>query len=202
MRDLLGLLSGIPPIIYAFVGFVFFIKVFSLLEGTLDSLAQSTITAGLLLALLVVPFMTPLMYDAIRNVPYELREASLALGASRWHTLKNVILPLAFPGIISAIGLGVLKSIGDLMIAYVAIGTRPFIPDPAWDMAGNSAPLSSTGAGLAGGIRAETTIVEGTRKWIEYSVSYFTALMLLVIALVVLGLVTFLQWRYRKRYSL
>ena len=61
---------------------------------------NSTFLGGVMLALLIVPFMTPLVDDAIRGVPADLKRGSFALGASRWYTLRRVVLPNAMPGIL------------------------------------------------------------------------------------------------------
>jgi phosphate transport system permease protein len=136
----LGVLSGIPPIVYALMAVVFvgpFMRpkfTGGLNYSTPDTEAigvaradwpaegvpwnagafpwdatgrnNSALLAGILLALLVIPFITPLIIDALRNVPREPKEASLALGTTRWHTLRRITLPGALPGIIAATGLG------------------------------------------------------------------------------------------------
>jgi phosphate transport system permease protein len=187
VRGILGALSGIPPIVYALMGGVAFAGLTAVVP------TYSTFTAGFLLALLVIPFMAPLIDDAIRNVPYELKEASLALGVTRWHTLRKVTLPLALSGIVSATTLGVLKAMGDVMIAIFAIGYVPKMPHPFWDILDRTAPLTSTGAGLARGLAG------GSEEAPE--VGYFTCLMLLVIALAILALATLLQQRLERRFS-
>ena len=83
---------------------------------------NSVLLAGIVLALLAIPFMAPLIEDALRNVPNEPKQASLALGAGRWYTLVHITLPHALAGIVSAVRLGVLKVLGDLMIALFVVG--------------------------------------------------------------------------------
>jgi phosphate transport system permease protein len=195
LRGLLGVLAGIPPIVYAVIGIVF-------MRQLLIIPNFSTLTGGLLLAMLAIPFMTPLIDDAIRNVPNHLKEGSLALGATRWHTLQKVVLPAALPGIISAAGLGALKSTGDIMIAIWAVGYAPSFPAPFWDILSHPAPLTATSASFVGG--ASVTMVDTTPNtvgWIEYSVSYFYGIVLLILALFVMVLVTILQRIFKKRLS-
>ena len=229
MRGILGILSGIPPIVYA-LGAVVFVEVIMIpkfcggftfhtlnpaelgispedwpppgLPWSAGALpwskvgGNSTLLGGFMFALLTIPFMAPLIDDAIRNVPADLKEASSALGASRWHTLKKVVLPLSLPGIISAIALGALKAIGDVMIACYVIAWESGMPNPLWDVLQRIAPLTSTGAGLLGGFGSGATC-----SGVECSVGYFTALILLIMAFIIIGVTTFLQRRFKRSFS-
>ncbi len=231
MRMLLGLMSGIPPIIYALMAIVF-VAPFMVPKFTGDlsyanvhpekigfSAADwpppdvpwnagafpwdpsggdnSVLLAGILLSMLVIPFMAPLIEDALRNVPSEPKQASLALGAGRWYTLVRITLPYALSGIISAVRLGMLKVLGDLMIALFVVGyAAPRFPDPPWDVLERTAPLTATGAGLIGGL--------GTPKLCQAtdcSVGYVPALMLLVMAVAIVVLTSVLERRFRARYA-
>jgi phosphate transport system permease protein len=217
----MGVLSGIPPIVYALLSVVFAesfmvpkfcgqgippeeigrLPGLTWYDPGMLPLEQSTLLAGILLALLVIPFMAPLLHDAMRNVPDEQREASLALGADRWFTLKRVVVPSALPGIVSAASLGALKAMGDVMIAIWAIGyvsSSSGTPNPLWDVLERVATLTSTGAGLAGGTGAArfTYNVDPRR-----SVAFFAGLLLLAMALAILSLVSLLQKRLQKRLA-
>lgn len=203
---LLSMFSGIPPILYA-LSSVFIVQAFirpkfagveladSLIQtlpglpplnaGTLP-LNGSTLLGGMMLALLIIPFMAPLILDAIRNVPQNQKEASLALGATRWFTLRRIILPGAVPGIVAAISLGLLKASGDVVISSWTIGfvKDNGLPNPLWDIFERNAPLTSTGAGLVGGLFGV-----GAHPGPATDVASFAALLLLVFAFVILGLV-------------
>jgi phosphate transport system permease protein len=74
------------------------------------------------MGIMIIPFIMSLSEDAINSVPLELRNASLALGATKSETIKNIILPAAFPGIMSAVLLGVSRAIGETMIVVMAAG--------------------------------------------------------------------------------
>ncbi|MCL0105050.1 ABC transporter permease subunit [Dehalococcoidia bacterium] len=224
LRGLLGMLAGIPPIVYALTAGIF-TRLFMIPKfcsgfrsvGDLAALgihpgdcpipglppinpgmlpwAQGTpnsiLLGGFVLALLVIPFMAPFIDDALRNVPFELKEASLSLGANRWHTLKKVTLPLALPGIISATAVGALKATGDVMIALLVIGrAAPGLPTPLWDVLEVSAPLTSIGP----------TLVRDTAPVTHAPVAHFAGLLLLVIAFAIMGVATLLQRRLRRRY--
>jgi len=166
MRALLGLMSGIPPIIYALMAIVF-VAPFMIPSSPATSRTPTCIprrsrprpptrrrptcrgtpgrSPGVRAAatiacsspafcwpLLAIPFMAPLIEDALRNVPVEPKQASLALGASRWYTLVHITLPHALSGIVSAVRLGMLKVLGELMIALFVVGyAAPRFPGPA-----------------------------------------------------------------------
>ena len=217
MRGILGVLSSIPPIVYALMAWGF-VELFMITKftgagleeipppgmtwwnlGTLPTQTaggNSTLLGGILLALLVIPFMAPLIDDAIRNVPQSLKEGSLALGADRWRTLMKVTLPLAMSGIISATALGALKAIGDVLIVSWVIGYESGLPNPLWDILEKTATLTSTGAGLGGGFE-----YSGGCSGLECSVAYFTGLLLLIMALAILAVEAFLQRRFKRRFS-
>jgi phosphate transport system permease protein len=204
LRGLLGMLAGIPPVIYALMEAVLFTLVISpkftglglaVLPHQRLPLEGSTLLAGMLLALLIIPFMAPLMDDAMRNVPASMREASAGVGASRWYTLRRVVIPWAAPGIFSALAIGALKAMGDVVIVGWILGWESRLPQPLFDVLSKTAPLTSTGAGLVGGFQALTAI------GFQESVAYFTGLLLLIMALIILVFLTFLQKRFKQRFA-
>jgi ABC-type phosphate transport system permease subunit len=141
------------------------------------------------------------MLDAIRNAQHSQKEASLALGATRWYTLRRVVLPAALPGLVSAVSLGMLKIIGDVVVVAWAVGYyHSGMPSPWWDALERVAPLSSTGAGFLGGL----TIRQGGHPpptTGDASVASFTGLLLVVIAFCILGLASALQRRLQRRLA-
>lgn len=218
---LMGVLSGIPPIVYALMG-VFFMEIFvrpkfggweladnsakAAIMGTLEysqvllpvQMPNSTLLGGLMLGLLVIPFMAPLIEDAIKNVPEDLREGSYALGAGRWHTLTRVVLPAALPGLAAAATLGALKAVGEVTIPFFIIGSAMHViqvPTPPWDVLERVSPLSSAGAGLMGGMSGEG---EGD-KVLSISVAYFAGFLLLLVAFSIMGLASVVENRLARR---
>jgi len=212
IRWFIGVLSGIPPIIYALMGAVFFGWFFFPkfagqglsastnpplpLPGMLPTDASCTLLGGLMLSLLLIPFLTPLLDDALHSVPGDLKEASLSLGANRWHTVKTITIPFALPGIISALLLGILTSLGESIIVAYCIGfTSSALPKPIFDILQRAAPLTSTIAMLAGGGFSLSTTVGPVGK----SVASFAGLLLLIIAFVILGVTFYLQLKMKRR---
>jgi phosphate transport system permease protein len=141
--------------------------------------------------------MAPLIDEAIRNVPKALKEASIALGAGKWYTITHTILPNAMYGIIAATALGCLKAVGDLMVVAYACGREPQIPEPWWDVFQNAlVPLTTTAGSLSGAL-----IISYPCQGYSCSAAYFSGILLLVMALIVLGMASLLQGWFRKRYS-
>lgn len=233
MRLLIGLMSGIPPIVYALMA-VLFVAPFMVPKFTgnlsysdphpekigftpeqwpppdvpwnagafawdLAGINNSVLLGGIMLAFLAIPFMAPLIEDALKNVPSEPKQASQALGAGQWSTLLRITLPHAMSGIISAIRLGALKVLGDVMIVLFVVGyAAPRFPDPPWDALERNAPLTALGSGLIGGFTANGT---STCQSTGCGVGYFAALILLAMAFSIVVLTTVLERRFRKRFA-
>ncbi|MGQ9682753.1 MAG: PstC family ABC transporter permease [Anaerolineae bacterium] len=162
-----------------------------------DVLSNSVLLGGMLLALLIIPFMTPLIVDALRSVPRDLREASLGLGANRWYTVRRVILPGALPGLVTAVSLGALKGAGDVMIVLWATGSQAWhLPEPLWDVLERTAPLSATAAALCGGVGEGAGFSQPGS-----GVGHLAGLLLLLLAFAVLALASLLQDKMRRRFA-
>jgi phosphate transport system permease protein len=221
LSPVLGIMSGIPPIVYAILSLIL-VEVLmrpkfaggdlqdeavkAAIQGqpiflalrVPSGLPNSQVLGGLLLALLVVPLMTPLVADALHGVPADLRLASYALGAGRWHTIVRIVVPVALPGIVSAVTLGALKAIGEVTIPYfaVAYGLEVVrVPDPLLDVLWHTQPLSSTGAVLLRGFNTEGSGAGPGVVGLPAAVASTTGVMLLAIAFGIMALAAFLQSR-------
>ena len=127
IKPLLEILAGVPTIVYGFFAFVTvapFVKTFGQSIG-IDASPTSALAAGLVMGIMIIPFISSLSDDVINYVPQSLREGSLGIGANKAETIKRVILPAALPGIVGAFLLGVSRAIGETMIVVVAAGTAP-----------------------------------------------------------------------------
>ncbi|KAA0972420.1 phosphate ABC transporter permease subunit PstC [Aureimonas fodinaquatilis] len=132
VKPLLEVLAGIPTIVYGFFALITvgpFLRDLSaqlngLLTGDYSSFiqAQSVLTAGLVMGIMLIPFVSSLSDDIITSVPRALRDGSLGLGATRSETVRRVILPAALPGIVSALLLTASRAIGETMIVVLAAG--------------------------------------------------------------------------------
>ncbi|MDM7849634.1 phosphate ABC transporter permease subunit PstC [Pseudochrobactrum kiredjianiae] len=127
VKPLLEVLAGIPTIVYGFFALVTvgpFLRDLSaaLTGGQGFIMAQSVLTAGLVMGVMLIPFVSSLSDDIITAVPRSLRDGSLGLGATRSETIKRVILPAALPGIVGALLLTASRAIGETMIVVLAAG--------------------------------------------------------------------------------
>ena len=123
-KPMLEILAGIPTVVY---GFFAALTVAPLIADAssaigLEASSESSLAAGLVMGIMIIPFISSLSDDVINAVPTSLRFGSLAMGATRSETIKKVILPAALPGIMGAILLAVSRAIGETMIVVMAAG--------------------------------------------------------------------------------
>ncbi|MEY3720563.1 MAG: hypothetical protein RL618_1082 [Pseudomonadota bacterium] len=122
-KPLLELLSGVPTIIYGYFALLF---VTPLLQRFFPELPGfNVLSAGLVMGVMIIPYVSSLSEDAMRAVPMSLREGSYAMGATRFQTALKVVVPAAFSGIASAYILGISRAVGETMILAVAAGMQP-----------------------------------------------------------------------------
>ncbi len=124
VKPLLEMLAGVPTVVYGFFAALTvapFIRDMAELVG-LEASSQSALAAGLVMGIMIIPFVSSLSDDVINAVPQTLRDGSLALGATQSETMKNVIFPAALPGIIGGILLAASRAIGETMIVVMAAG--------------------------------------------------------------------------------
>lgn len=124
VKPALEILAGIPTVVY---GFFAALTVAPAIRGFGDSLgldvsSESALAAGIVMGIMIIPFVSSLSDDVISAVPRSLREGSYGLGATKSETIKRVILPAALPGIVGSILLAVSRAIGETMIVVMAAG--------------------------------------------------------------------------------
>jgi len=123
LKPSLELLSGVPTIIYGFFALLF---VTPLLQRMMPELPGFNIlSAGLVMGIMIIPYVSSLSEDAMRSVPMSLREGSYAMGATRFQTALKVVVPASFSGIAAAYILGISRAVGETMILAVAAGMQP-----------------------------------------------------------------------------
>jgi phosphate transport system permease protein len=122
-KPILELLSGVPTIVYGFFALLF---VTPLLQKIFPSLPGfNLLGAGIVMGIMIVPYISSISEDAMRAVPMSLREGSFAMGATRLQTALKVVVPAAFSGIAAAYILGISRAVGETMILAVAAGMQP-----------------------------------------------------------------------------
>lgn len=125
MRPATDLYVAIPSVVYGYVGIVLLIPF--LREFFQVSTGFGVLAAAIILGIMILPTIISICEDAICAVPRPLEEASLALGATRWQTLWNVVLPAAMPGVLTAIILAMARAIGETMAVQMLIGNTPMV---------------------------------------------------------------------------
>ena len=124
VKPLLEILAGMPTVVY---GFFAALTVAPLMRDTgldlgLVISSESALAAGIVMGIMIIPFVSSLSDDVINAVPQSLREGSYGLGATKSETIKRVILPAALPGIVGAFMLAISRAIGETMIVVMAAG--------------------------------------------------------------------------------
>ncbi|MGB0496881.1 MAG: phosphate ABC transporter permease subunit PstC [Rubricella sp.] len=123
-KPLLEILAGVPTVVY---GFFAAITVAPFVRDTGQALgiatsSSSALAAGLVMGIMIIPFISSLSDDVINSVPQSLRDGSYGLGATKAETIRQVVLPAALPGIVSATLLGISRAVGETMIVVMAAG--------------------------------------------------------------------------------
>ncbi len=150
IKPLLEILAGIPTVVYGFFALLVIAPMvrtvalwinaqlitLGLADGAvLAAQPTSALAAGIVMGIMVIPFVSSLSDDVIRAVPQSLRDGAFAMGATKSEAIRQVVVPAALPGIIAALLLAVSRAIGETMIVVMAAGQRARIsPDPTSDL--------------------------------------------------------------------
>lgn len=148
IRPLLNLLVGIPSVVYGIFGFFVLERIF---RSTIDPLLSNSLgfiplfadpdpgnSLGLLLGafiltMMILPTIAAISQESIRSIPDCYREASLALGATKWQTIKKIVIPAALPGIATGCVLGMMRAMGETMAVVMVMGNSQHIPTSIFD---------------------------------------------------------------------
>lgn len=123
MRPATDLYVAVPSVVYGFVGMTILVPVIREQLGVGSGFGL--MATGIILAIMILPTVISISEDAIRSVPKTLEEASVALGATRWQTIRKVILPAAMPGVLTSIILAMARAVGETMAVQMVIGNTP-----------------------------------------------------------------------------
>ncbi|MFC4358338.1 phosphate ABC transporter permease subunit PstC [Halobium salinum] len=162
IKPAVEVLAGIPSIVYGFIGFTVLNPYMT--EKFLLAGQGSLFLAGIVIGFMALPTTVSVAEDAIASVPESMKSGSLALGSTDWQTMKSVTLPTALSGVSAGILLGVGRAIGETMAATVILGTVVELPDPLYDVFGNTITLTSAIAaqyGSAFGLHMNTLFAAG-----------------------------------------
>ena len=137
IKPLIDLLAGIPSVVYGLWGVLLIVPfvrdIASFFGGTTNG--YNVLAGGIVLAVMVFPVIISISEEVIRTVPHDMREASLALGATRWQATKLVVTRAALPGIIAAIILGFGRAFGETIAVLMVVGNVARVPSSVMDPA-------------------------------------------------------------------
>lgn len=126
MKPTIELLAGIPSVVYGFFGLVVLVPIVQKVFGL--SVGETAFTGSLILAIMALPTIITVAEDALRNTPRDMREASLALGATQWQTIYKVVIPYSASGISAAVVLGIGRAMGETMAVLMVTGNAAVMP--------------------------------------------------------------------------
>ncbi|MBA3666605.1 MAG: phosphate ABC transporter permease subunit PstC [Sphingomonas sp.] len=125
LKPMLEILAGVPTVVYGYFAALTvapIVRDFGISIGIESASSESALAAGLVMGIMIIPFVSSMADDSIAAVPQAMRDGSLALGATRSETIKKVVLPAALPGVVGGVLLAVSRAIGETMIVVMAAG--------------------------------------------------------------------------------
>jgi phosphate transport system permease protein len=125
MKPILEILAGVPTVVYGYFAALIvapLIRDFAFSLGIPGASTESALAAGLVMGIMIIPFVSSMADDSIAAVPRAMRDGSLALGATKAETIRGVLVPAALPGIVAGVMLAVSRAIGETMIVVMAAG--------------------------------------------------------------------------------
>ena len=144
IKPAVELLAGIPSVVYGFFGLIMLTE---FIEENLNPTyghGETWLAGSIILGIMAIPTITTVAEDAIKAVPREYKEGSLAMGATKWQTISKVIVPSALSGITAAIILGIGRAVGETMAVMMVCGNSPIIPEPITNVFSPIRTLTST----------------------------------------------------------
>jgi phosphate ABC transporter permease protein PstC len=190
LKPSIELLAGVPSIVYGFLGVIILV---SYLQDSFDMLTGRSILAGaILLGIMFIPYLTTICEDSLRAVPSEFKEGSLALGANRWQTLRNVTIPAASSGITAAVLLNIGSIIGETMAVLLVVGNVARLPTPIYNIFGQGATFTSVIAGEMG---------EVARGSMHYHVLFAVGFVLLMVVSILSLVADYARARIKKKFG-
>ncbi len=125
MKPTLEILAGVPTVVYGYFAALVIaprIRDFGISIGITDAALESALAAGLVMGVMIIPFVSSMADDSIAAVPQSMRDGSLAMGATKSETIRRVLIPAALPGVVGGVLLAVSRAIGETMIVVMAAG--------------------------------------------------------------------------------
>ncbi|WP_442594947.1 phosphate ABC transporter permease subunit PstC [Neobacillus sp. D3-1R] len=133
LQPVIELLVGIPSVVYGFIGLTILVP---FIREKFGGLGFSLLAGTIVLSIMILPTVTTIATDAMSSIPKNLREGSYALGATRWQTIRKVLIPAALPTLLTAIVLGMARAFGEALAVQMVIGNVRNLPNSILDPAG------------------------------------------------------------------
>lgn len=187
VKPCLELLAGVPTVVYGYFALLF---VTPLLQNILPDLPGfNMLSAGMVIGIMIIPFISSISEDAMRAVPVHLREGSYAMGATRLQTAWRVVVPAAISGISAAYILGISRAVGETMIVAIAAGLQPNL---TWNPMDEAATITA--------YIVQVSLGDLPHGSIGYQTIFAAGLTLVLMTLVLNIIGHFLSKRYREIY--
>ena len=186
-KPFLELLGGVPTIVYGYFALLYVTPALQFFFPGLPGF--NLLSAGLVMGIMIIPYVSSVSEDAMRSVPMAMREGSYAMGATRFQTAVRVVTPAAFSGIAAAYILGISRAVGETMIVAVAAGMQPNL---TWNPAEPAATITAYIVQVALG-----DLPHGS---IGYQTIFAAGLTLMLLTLFFNVVGHFLKRRYRQAY--
>jgi phosphate transport system permease protein len=187
LRPAVELFVGIPSVVYGYLGFIALLPILQRVAPP-GRQGSGVLAAGVVLSIMVVPTIATLSADGLRSVPRALKEASLALGATRWQTIRRVQLPAARPIVISGVVLGLARAMGEALAVALVIGdVNQLPPFREYGLRALLFPSNTMTVTITDGVNQLAINPDGT------AARYGLALVLLVITFACIAVVRFVN---------
>lgn len=178
-KPVIQTLSGIPSVVFGFFGLTVLVP---FVRDYVGGDGFSILAASIVLAIMILPTIITLSQDAIRNVPFEYKQASFGLGATHFQTISKIIVPNAMPGIITGIILGFGRAIGETLAVLMVVGNVAQIPSSVLD------PVRT----LTSNIALEMAYAMD----IHYNMLFVNGVILFAIIVVLMALTNYIQYKW------
>jgi len=188
LKPIIEILAGIPSVVLGFIGILVFVP---FMRKFLDiPTGLTAFTGALLLGLISIPTIVSVAEDALNTVPNTYRQASLALGATQWQTIWDVTLPAAKTGVLTAVMLGIGRSLGETMAVMMVTGNAPVLPTSLQSIIMPIRTMTATVASEMG------EVAQGSA---HYHVLFFIGIILFVLSLGINIAASSVSMKSRKR---
>jgi len=186
-KPFLELLGGVPTVVYGYFALLFVTPILQTIFPELPGF--NLLSAGLVMGIMIIPYVSSMTEDAMRAVPMNLREGSYAMGATRFQTAIRVVMPAAFSGIAAAYILGISRAVGETMVVAIAAGMQPNL---TWNPMEPAATITA--------YIVQVSLGDLPHGSIGYQTIFAAGLTLLLITLVFNIIGHILRKRYREIY--